>query len=160
MKFIHLALSLKSNLKSLVSVFFYSLKVTAIFTAFVLKPSLGLASDSETAIDKIKKFEKAVFYLAHRDYLQAGKLFEEVAADAMFPNVIRNTAQQELTKIKNSLTDQYLNKKIYNFYILIVLCYQNLAEVAPDKMLGFFKEFPEVKSIFFDTFNLFQGLHQ
>ena len=74
-------------------------------TALVITPSPSLASDSETAIDKIKKFEKAVFYLAHRDYLQAGKLFEEVAADAMFPNVIRNTAQQELTKIKNKRVD-------------------------------------------------------
>ena len=100
MKFTRLPLSLKSNLQSLVSVFFYGLKVTAIFTAFVLKPSLGLASDSETAIDKIKKFEKAVFYLGQGDYLQAGKLFEEVAADSMFPSVIRITAQKELTKIK------------------------------------------------------------
>lgn len=70
-------------------------------TALVLTSSPSLASDSETAIDKIKKFEKAVFYLSQGDYLQAGKLFEEVAADTLFPNVIRNTAQQELAKIKN-----------------------------------------------------------
>ena len=70
-------------------------------TALVITPSPSLASDSETAIDKIKKFEKALFYLAQGDSLQAGKLFEEVAADAMFPNVIRNAAQHELTKMKN-----------------------------------------------------------
>ena len=101
MKFIHLALLLKSNLRFLFSAFLFSKTVTAVLGALVLTPSPSLAGDSETAIDKIKKFEKAVFYLSQGEYLQAGKLFEEVAADAMFPNLIRNTAQQELAKIKN-----------------------------------------------------------
>jgi hypothetical protein len=101
MKFIHLVLSLKSNLQFLVSAFRLSKAVTGMLTALVITPSPSLASDSETAIDKIKKFEKALFYLVQGDYLQAGKLFEEVAADAMFPNVIRNAAQHELTKMKN-----------------------------------------------------------
>lgn len=101
MKFIHLALLLKSNLRFLFSAFLFSKAVTGVLGALALTSSPSLAGDSETAIDKIKKFEKAVFYLGQGDYLQAGKLFEEVAADSMFPNVIRNTAQQELTKIKN-----------------------------------------------------------
>mgnify|MGYP006429561077 FL=1 len=101
MKFIHLALLLKSNLRFLFSAFLFSKAVTGVLGALALTSSPSLAGDSETAIDKIKKFEKAVFYLGQGDYLQAGKLFEEVAADSMFPNVIRNTAQQELAKIKN-----------------------------------------------------------
>ena len=101
MKFIHLALLLKSNLRFLFSAFLFSKAVTGVLGALALTSSPSLAGDSETAIDKIKKFEKAVFHLGQGDYLQAGKLFEEVAADSMFPNVIRNTAQQELTKIKN-----------------------------------------------------------
>ena len=101
MKFIHLALLLKSNLRFLFSAFLFSKAVTGFLGALALTSSPSLAGDSETAIDKIKKFEKAVFYLGQGDYLQAGKLFEEVAADSMFPNVIRNTAQQELAKIKN-----------------------------------------------------------
>jgi hypothetical protein len=101
MKFIHLALLLKSNLRFLFSAFLFSKAVTGVLGALALTSSPSLAGDNETAIDKIKKFEKAVFYFGQGDYLQAGKLFEEVAADSMFPNVIRNTAQQELTKIKN-----------------------------------------------------------
>ena len=100
MKFIHLALLLKSSLRFLFSAFLFSKAVTVVFGALVLTPSPSLAGDSETAIDKIKKFEKAVYYLSQGDYLQAGKLFEEVAADGMFPNVIRNAAQQELMKLK------------------------------------------------------------
>jgi len=101
MKFIHLALLLKSNLRFLFSAFLFRKAVTGVLGVLALTSSPSLAGDSETAIDKIKKFEKAVFYLGQGDYLQAGKLFEEVAADSMFPNVIRNTAQQELAKIKN-----------------------------------------------------------
>jgi len=100
MKFIHLALLLKNNLRFLFSAFLFIKVVTVVFGALVLTPSPSFASDSETAVDKIKKFEKAVFYLSQGDYLQAGKLFKEVAADGMFPNLIRNAAQQELMKLK------------------------------------------------------------
>ena len=100
MKFIHLALLLKNNLRFLFSAFLFIKAVTVVFGALVLTPSPSFAGDSETAVDKIKKFEKAVFYLSQGDYLQAGKLFKEVAADGMFPNLIRNAAQQELMKLK------------------------------------------------------------